>query len=224
MSLIIVPCHAVYVKGNPRNDESWLLQPFQRGEPVTFLDHIETALYLARSQPQTAETESPLIILSGGVTNSSCPGRSEAKSYLWAAEAGGYIDHNPVPNEVLLEEFARDSLENLAYSTALYYSHRGRMPHKITIVGWPFKEERFRHHFASLGLNRSADIEFAYVGVGQPADAAAARQGEQATLQAFIADPLGNNPPLVDKRRRRNPFNHQRPYVAPPAYVADIVW
>jgi hypothetical protein len=53
--LIIVACHAIYLgssspsePGDPRDESSWLLEPFQKGEVGTFLRHIEMGIGLWR--------------------------------------------------------------------------------------------------------------------------------------------------------------------------------
>lgn len=122
---------------------------------------------------------------------------------------------------VLLEESARDSLENLAYGVARFaqQSASGAYPTRITIVGWPFKEARFRAHASALGL---AEIPMTYIGAGTPGSVAEAEAGEARAVQAFAADPLGNKSPLLDKRRSRNAGSRARPYDAP--LVAAIEW
>jgi hypothetical protein len=62
-TLVLVAGHAVYVApdfAEPQRDESWLLQPFQRGEPPFYLEHIKKGIELA------AHDASAMLVLSGG--------------------------------------------------------------------------------------------------------------------------------------------------------------
>ena len=64
-TLILVAGHAIYVASdfsNPSRDDSWLLQPFQKGEPPSFIQHIEAGVSLA------AMDQSSLLVFSGGQT------------------------------------------------------------------------------------------------------------------------------------------------------------
>jgi hypothetical protein len=85
------------------------------------------------------------------------------------------------------------------------------------VVGWAFKRDRFEHHAKALGLS-----PLTYAGCGTPCDAAGAHQGEQHTLAAYLADPLGNSGELLRKRRTRNPFNYQSPYTS--LWAKKLVW
>ena len=99
------------------------------------------------------------------------------------------------------------------------------------MVGWGFKAERFRAHVRALAavdprlvfLLEEGGGAYEYVAVGEPPEnAAAALAGEQKTLQAFAAEPLGNAGALLEKRRARDPHGMHRPYTGP---LADaIVW
>ena len=85
-TLIILPCHAIY-KGagiSPAEGDAWFLEPFQRGEHVVFLQHLRTAL------DQLKANHHSVLAISGGMTKSTAPGRSEARSYLEAAEILGW--------------------------------------------------------------------------------------------------------------------------------------
>jgi len=142
--LIIVCCHAIYFggpAGNPRDEDTWALHPFQRsnglkqGEHLTFLKHIEAAFDAAsRSDTQAA------IMFSGGRTNPDHANLSEARSYLDATSAlkyGGW-------NQVLLEELATDSYQNLLFSILVFRKNFGLYPSHVKVVTHDFKSTRFR--------------------------------------------------------------------------------
>ena len=160
--LIIVCCHAVYHGGareNPHDETTWALQPFQRsqgfkqGEHLTFLKHMEVAFGVVRHD------NAPVIVFSGGCTNPNYPHLSEARSYFDAARALN-MDND---REVLLEELATDSYQNLLFSIALFRRKFDHYPSNISVVTHEFKS-RFRdlhikaicwpeQHFNVIGIN-----------------------------------------------------------------------
>jgi hypothetical protein len=153
-------------------------------------------------------------------------GLSEAESYARAAEALGLQLHQ---HRLVLEPYARDSLENVAYALCAFErATGGRLPEKMTVVGWGFKARRFRAHVSALAAvdarlkGMANDEAFEYVGVGVPADAESADKGEQQALEAFASEPLGNAGLLLEKRRARDPYGMLRPYSGPLANA--IVW
>ena len=104
------------------------------------------------------------------------------------------------------------------------------------VVGWAFKEERFKQHAQALGLlpaeyssaaaTTTTSSAFNYVGVGvPPSNADKAYAAEAVTRQQFLDNPLGNTGPLCEKRRQRNPHQRQRPsYQKQKTLPWDIVW
>lgn len=164
--LIIVCCHAVYFggpQGNPRDEASWALQPFQRsdglkhGEHLTFLKHIESAFEAARRSDTRAA-----VVFSGGCTNPDHAHLSEARSYLDAANAL----RRDRRNEVLLEELATDSYQNLLFSVLAFHRNFGSYPSHIKVITHDFKCARFRElharavrwpaeRFEAIGINPS---------------------------------------------------------------------
>lgn len=204
--LILVPCHAIYGAGlgAVEDDSSWHLEPFQAGEAAVFAEHIRSACRLARQQT-AADAGAVLLVFSGGQTKTRAGRVSEAASYLRAALALGALHEDeivlvsrpvataataPLPAGrvlVALEEYALDSLTNVAFAAALAGSLGWVQPAagaaadtaapagKLTIVGWGFKQPRFRLHCEALGIDW-AHVD--YVGVGEPADLDAAEAGE----------------------------------------------
>lgn len=42
------------------------------------------------------------------------------------------------------EEYARDSYENVLFSLCRFFEITGRYPEKVTVIGFAFKEKRFK--------------------------------------------------------------------------------
>lgn len=219
--LIVVAGHAAFkddireVPANPERDNYWVLQSFQRGEPPYYIEHIKKGAELA------AEDESSLLLFSGGRTRKEAGHWSEAATYKAIAERFEYWAKSPqkIMARVALEEFARDSLQNLEFSLYKFYQLTGHYPRYTTVVGWQFKAERFALHRAALNIPKSA---FTYVGVNNPEDIQDALKGEQRALEQFRSDPTGSHSPLVDKRNERNPFDESSPYDGCPLISINI--
>ncbi|TKA67304.1 hypothetical protein B0A49_08524 [Cryomyces minteri] len=158
--LIVLCCHAIYARGpnssvlnNPHDESQWHLQPFQRGEHETFMQHIAASFaYITTS---TAHERTVLVISGGATRRGEGVGISEARSYLHAycdgqtqtrvGAAGVNVDAETLLSEgqVLLEEYATDSLQNLLFSIVRFRRAVGTWPRMITVVTHAFKAERF---------------------------------------------------------------------------------
>lgn len=195
---IVVAGHAIYQQGDPLDDSSWTLQPYQSGEARFFVEHIERGVHLAALDPAA------LLIFSGGQTSAPAGPRSEAESYRAVAEHYQWWKHGSVAARTVTEEFARDSAENLQFSLACFHQHIGHWPQSVTLISWQFKEERFQHHCAALPWPAE---RFTFVGANNPphVDLAA----EARTLAAFQE----NSPEVEKKRHARNPFLRRHPYL-----------
>lgn len=138
-SLAIVCCHAIYEGSDPTDELNWRLQTFQRssglkpGEHLTFLQHIEIAVELLQSRNVDS------VVFSGGRTNPDAAELSEAQSYLNALM---YSRSGPV-DEILLEERATDSYQNLLFSILLFRQTYGYYPYQFVIITHAFKQDRF---------------------------------------------------------------------------------
>jgi DUF218 domain len=138
---VIVCCHAIFHGQDPRNEDHWALQPFQKGsgekpgEHLTFLEHIQEALKHRQQTNGAAQ-----IIFSGGRTKNDFPELSEARSYMDAARKLRWIRDE---HEVLLEELATDSYQNVAFSILSFRRTHGLYPSKLTVVTHDFKRDRF---------------------------------------------------------------------------------
>jgi hypothetical protein len=192
-TLILVCCHAVYTggpAGDPTDAANWLLQPFQRGsatkesEHLTFLRHIACALrFLCGAEGAGTgreEGERPLVVFSGGPTNSGAPHTSEARGYLDAAHglvalsrgpralhpaalgldlrplAG--VDPSALPALTALEERATDTPQNALFGVCLFRRVRGAYPAAVRVVSHAFKRERILMHARALRWTRPLDV------------------------------------------------------------------
>jgi hypothetical protein len=197
---IICAGHAVYIGGDASLDSSWILQPFQSGEPAFYLEHLRRAVDL------TAQDESALLILSGGQTRAEAGLKSEAQGYFEVAEQLLWFGHPEVRERTLLEDFSRDSFENLLFGICRFKESTGVYPRYVTLVSWAFKKDRFDFHRDTIGWPADG---FVFEGVGSPPDLDAALRGEQRAAAEFRRDPLGQGPVLAAKRKQRNPFQRQ---------------
>jgi hypothetical protein len=205
-NLVLVAGHAVYVGHDfldPEQDRNWFLQPFQRGEPPFYIEHIRAGVDVARRDP------SSLLTFSGGQTRREAGPRSEAQSYWNLAEHFQWWGIPQVSERSTTEEFARDSFENLLFAICRFKECCGRYPHEIRVVSWAFKENRFSLHREALGIPES---RFEFYGANQPEDLAGAEKGEARAIAAFQKDPYGTGGDLGQKRADRNPFNRVNPY------------
>jgi hypothetical protein len=115
---------------------------------------------------------------------------------------------------VALEEYARDSYENLLFSLCRFKEFVGSYPTKVTVVGFDFKGQRFRDlHRRAIGFPAS---NFTYVGLRPQHPKFShtrAAEGEQTAINNFRKDMYGClNPDLYTKRSIRDPFMRTVPY------------
>jgi hypothetical protein len=204
-NLVVVAGHAVYLGGDdPVSDRNWCLQSFQHGEPPFYIEHARGGVEVA------AGDEAALLVFSGGQTRREAGRRSEAESYRALAERFDWWGHAGVAARSALEEFARDSYENLLFSLCRFHEVTGRYPDRVTVVSWSFKEQRFDLHRAAIAFPRE---RFTFAGVNQPRDLAAAEAGEARAIANFGANPYGNAA-VVALRHARNPFGRRDAYSA----------
>lgn len=210
---IIVPGHAVMRRskqfGALYDEEAWYLLPYQKGVgfPQIIASHIRTAVDLMKKDDESC------LIMSGGQTRKDVGPISEAVSYYYLAEDQKWITQQDA-SRVFLEEYARDSFENLLFSVSRFREVTGRYPSKITVVGFDFKDRRFSDlHRRAIGFPES---NFTYIGL-RPLhklfDHVKASEGEKLAYDAFVNDMYGcNSPDLVTKRTIRNPYFRTIPY------------
>jgi hypothetical protein len=213
--LIAVAGHAVLKIDNigrrrGLSDESaWNLLEYQKNRdfPAIVESHIKAGIDLAEADKQS------VLIFSGGQTRKEAGPISEGASYYYyALTKRMLIGHSDIT--IALEEFARDSLENLLYSIARFKEVTGNYPKHITVVGFDFKEKRFVNVIRKA--LRFPMSSFRYVGVKPDTDRFnydEAVMGERNVYLDLENDMYGcNTPALRDKRIERNPFLRTIPY------------
>jgi hypothetical protein len=215
-NLVVVAGHAVIrmskISVADRADNGWYLLAYQKnqGFPGIIVSHVKKGLHLAKQDP------SAMLVFSGGQTRKDVGPTSEAASYYYLADQNSWMtdtDTSSVKSRVYLEEYARDSLENLLFSVCRFKEVQGYYPSKITVVGFDFKKNRYVDlHRKAIGFPLS---NFSYVGVTSPPpfDQAKAERGEVGAASSFQKDLYGcSDPALHVKREKRNPFQRTVPY------------
>jgi hypothetical protein len=159
--LIIVAGHAVMrlskLNVAAKSDDGWYLLPYQRkiGFPSIISAHIRKGVELAKRSTQA------ILIFSGGQTRRDVGPLSEAASYYFLANQMNWIDEKSAPN-IYLEEYARDSFENLLFSICRFREITGYYPKSVSVVGFDFKGKRFSSfHRQSIGFPHG---NFSYIG------------------------------------------------------------
>ncbi|MCX6875012.1 MAG: hypothetical protein NTW21_14565 [Verrucomicrobia bacterium] len=206
--LILVAGHAVYAGDDQRTaaeDRAWVLQEFQKGEPPRYIEHIRCGVELAAAHPRS------LLLFSGGKTRLEAGSNSEAMGYWRLADQFDWWQQTEVKDRASVEEFARDSFENLIFGIARFRECTGHYPASIEIVSWEFKRDRFDFHRQTIRW--PGDVEhYQYHGARNPDTLDSALKREASTFTAFNRDPFGTEEPLLSKRKHRNPFNQTPPY------------
>lgn len=133
---------------------------------------------------------------------------SEAESYRNLAASLGILDG--IRERVNVENYARDSHENVVFSLCRFYEITRQYPREITIVGHDFKRDRF------LDVHRKAirfpEDRFHYIGIDPP-KVHEARLGEAETVQYLLANPyINGGGPLLAKRLQRDPYHQSHEY------------
>ncbi len=206
--LIIVPGHGVCKKGFTSPDlatldSSWVgIFP---GEGRFYVGHCQKGVALA------SENTNSLLVFSGGQTREDAGKRSEAESYFEIARDHGWWEESSVADRAVTEEYARDSLENLLFSIAVFKQQTGRWPEKVTVVGWIFKERRYDLHRQALKWPKS---KFVYVGVNNPVGEGLkkALAGEKKKVDSVANDMFLTGSEWVSQREQRDPFRRKHPY------------
>jgi hypothetical protein len=201
--LVLVPGHAVWnLSGNPLDDRTWHLKPFQNGEPRYFVEHIRAGVETASADPES------LLLFSGGATEKDAGPVPEALGYWKIAEHFGWWGSG-VKSRAFTEDYALDSFLNLLYGLYRFEQIAGAWPGRITVCGWGFKRRRIAElHRKALRWVR----DFAYSAVNDPPNLEEVRTREAGTCREFESDPFGVKPPIADKRVGRDHFRRVPPY------------
>lgn len=206
--ICLIPGHACLRGDNPLNEDDWILEPFQRdgGHHLRcFEAHIRVGVAWLQSNPDGR------LVFSGGFTRQGTV-RSEAESYLLAAQKYGLMSDRSLRSRIVLEEFARDSYENVLFGiSAAYAAARFRIT-RVVAVGFEFKRPRFLDHFSSLQLGPGTTYE--YFGINNPIEPqlTSALAGETATRRAFTTKSPDGRESLRAKRAARTFGQRHVPY------------
>ncbi len=208
MILLVVPCHAVFLKGCTGPDKAAMDASRTGGYPgegQCYIGHASAGVLRA------ADNDESVLLFSGGQTQEAAGQRSEAESYWEIARDHGWWDQPQVESRTFTEPAARDSLENVLFSLARFRQLAVSWPERIVVLGWQFKAQRFELIRRALKWPAAA---FEYVGVNDPGpDAlAAATAGEQQTLQSMKNDIYCAGQEFASKRALRDPFQTGNPY------------
>lgn len=222
--LIVVAGHAVLrlskMNVADTSDAGWYLLSYQQnqGFPAIITSHIKKGLELATKYKKS------MLVFSGGQTRRDVGPTSEAASYYYLANDKQLLTN--LNERVYLEEYARDSFENLLFSVCRFREVEGYYPSRISVVGFDFKAKRYTDlHRKAIGYPAG---NFSYIGVQSPSvfDQARAVKGEEDAYSSFQQDMYGcNDASLSDKRNKRNPFRRTVPYtLACPEMVDLLMW
>jgi hypothetical protein len=147
------------------------------------------------------------LVFSGGVTREGSA-LSEAESMFNVAEAGAWWKASEVRSRCLMEQNARDSLQNLVFGLAEIRRSTGMWPQELIAVGYAFKRARYELHASTLGIRN-----FTYVGVNDPHPDVLPYSivGEYLKLQQAKFDPLLRSAEWRAQRESRNPLKRPLP-------------
>lgn len=219
--LVLVAGHAPFlettgaVPDQPGEDAGWALQSFQRGEPPLYIEHIKRGVALL------AANSDALLIFSGGFTRREAGLRwSEADTYAaiarhfdWWIPDANRDERDSLGARTAIENFSRDSFENLLFSICRFQQVVGRYPRHVSVISWAFKRERFDLHRETVRFPRA---QFHFEGFNEPMGLPSALRGEAITLGDFRKNPYGSDGRLAEKRVARNPFHRQHGFRACP--------
>lgn len=199
-----------------QNANEWYLAPFQieGHDHLCFIDHIRKSFEELKKNPNS------LLIISGGQTKLEAGPISEALSYYQLAQRILGQDYEALFNRVFLEEYARDSLENVLLLMCRFYEITSCYPSHITVVGFEFKRARFLKYHLAEALNfPQTNVE--YIGNEPTPGPEIDREDYFSSLFAaekkhaldhFEKDFYGLRNPLQSKRTQRDPFKRFHGY------------
>jgi hypothetical protein len=160
--LLMLAGHAIYQGGRWHGGH--------QNEDRLYETHVRDAFRILAAEGYQA------LALSGGRSRPQLApaiGNSEAEGMLEYAREAGLAGPG---GTVLLEQFGRDSFENLFFSMLCFHRQFGEWPSRVGAVSWKFKALRF--YLIACGL-RLADGRFRFFGSGDPAG--------QPAIEAFAA-------------------------------------
>lgn len=228
--LIILPCHSIWTPGTTLGEsrQEWKLAPFQlQGQDhLCFKEHILTSI------DKLENNEAAILVLSGGQTKRDSGPISESYSYFQLARQL-LIGKEHLLERIVLEEFARDSFENVLFLICRFFEFCGIHPKRMTIVGFEFKRERFVTFHSSKAL-QFPEENMHYIG-NSPNPVGLTEQERTKyyedlkrseydhALKHFQNDLYGIRGPLSLKKCQRNPFNRFHGYATSNSALGDFL-
>lgn len=215
--LIILPCHSIWKGGNTNGlaQDEWHLAPFQyEGK-----DHLCFREHLIESIRKLKAESNSVLVVSGGKTKREAGPISEAQSYYDLLKRFEEWDDSFL-DRVLLEEYARDSFENVLFLFCRYYESFNRYPSYVSVTGFEFKRDRFVNYHLGDAMNFPLERVFYYGNAPSPDETvdkvkyfADLEKAEEAhALAHFRNDLYGVSHPLSTKKNSRNPFQTKHSY------------
>ena len=218
-NLIIVPGHGIYL-GNGNWSGTFLAPLYE--ERLLLEEHIRAGVNAAKNDSNA------LLIFSGGQTRD-VPVSEAGSYYRWATEN---LDIDLLSGRLVLEQYSRDSFENLAFSIHRYFHFTNSWPKRISVYGYIFKKKRFVFHAETLKkepvrfwLEKNFDFDFHYEGVNNPIDEIlnckidadgkkiwGSRKWEEYTLKLFQSEKKVDQEGLATKRANRDIYCNGNPY------------
>lgn len=209
--LILVCCHATFRGGNPDDEHSWILQPFQKsntatgkvGEHHTFMQHIAAGTSILAKDPAA------LLLFSGGKTQTQV-NTTEAESYHRVSLVmndwqDGPLDDSSLAARCGVETHATDSMQNLLFSIVRFRHLTGTYPAQVTVITHAFKELRFLELHASAIKYPASRLRV--LGINPPVTLAELRDVQDGECkrgyEPFLQDPYGAAELLANKRIAR---------------------
>jgi hypothetical protein len=215
-SLIACMGHAVYqtrAESAKRGDEREWVGGFP-GEDDLYYQHVKDATDLARIGKYDC------LVLSGGTTRTKAGkpkdriGKSEAQGMLdlglsqkpaWFVKRSDdlYYVADTANTRVLLEEYARDSFENLLFCVLAFQKEFGAWPEgAVGVVSFQFKLLRYSVAATALDLH-----DFAFHGSGDVPFKTLKKCGREEAdyVEKAVRDPLHRGPEFSTKRLKRTP-------------------
>lgn len=137
--LLVLAGHAIW------NGEHWV-GGFE-GEEAFYAAHVQQALLVLEEGYEA-------LVLSGGCTRPALEhdtaGRSEAEGMKQFAIEQGWMSLGD--DRVLLEPYARDTMENMTFGMLRYRREKGKWPSRVGVVSWVAKGLRIQLIGAGLQL------------------------------------------------------------------------
>lgn len=199
---LILACHGVYEKGQWHAEDRYRTSEAKE----VFQEHLKISFEALRSG------DCDVLIISGGYTKEKTE-KSEARGMLdWAwdmSEKGqlGSVTINDIrtwiaSKKIVLEEFARDSFENILFSVCRFFQLNGKIPASICVCSMRSKEDRFRTICNELGFS-----DFSYKGKGEE------NKGDR-RLSEIKGNPFHRGTQFYKTRRSRDPWEKGNPYIS----------